>query len=85
MASIIIPAVPSESRAGRFGVYGGRYVPETLMVSGPTEVVPLLQSGNYLRFSDLPRNFRRRSTAVFRIIRGIEYSTTERVLDVCRE
>src|ERR1035438_494353 len=27
MASIIVPAVPSESRAGRFGVYGGREVP----------------------------------------------------------
>jgi tryptophan synthase beta chain len=33
MASIIFPAVPSESRAGRFGVYGGRYVPETLMAA----------------------------------------------------
>jgi tryptophan synthase beta chain len=33
MASIILPAVPSESRAGRFGVYGGRYVPETLMAA----------------------------------------------------
>ena len=33
MASITIPAVPSESRAGRFGVYGGRYVPETLMAA----------------------------------------------------
>jgi tryptophan synthase beta chain len=31
MASIIIPANPSESRAGRFGIYGGRYVPETLV------------------------------------------------------
>jgi tryptophan synthase beta chain len=31
MASIILPAIPSESRPGRFGVYGGRYVPETLM------------------------------------------------------
>jgi tryptophan synthase beta chain len=31
MASITIPAVPSESRAGRFGIYGGRYVPETLV------------------------------------------------------
>ncbi|MGD0155022.1 MAG: hypothetical protein ABSB50_02915 [Terracidiphilus sp.] len=28
MASIILPANPSEPRAGRFGVYGGRYVPE---------------------------------------------------------
>ena len=33
MVSIILPAVPSESRAGRFGVYGGRYVPETLMAA----------------------------------------------------
>ena len=33
MASIILPAVPSESPAGRFGVYGGRYVPETLMAA----------------------------------------------------
>jgi tryptophan synthase beta chain len=33
MASIIIPSVPSESKAGRFGVYGGRYVPETLMAA----------------------------------------------------
>jgi tryptophan synthase beta chain len=33
MASIILPAVPSESRPGRFGVYGGRYVPETLVAA----------------------------------------------------
>ncbi len=33
MASIILPATPSESRPGRFGVYGGRYVPETLMAA----------------------------------------------------
>jgi len=33
MASITFPAVPSESRAGRFGVYGGRYVPETLVAA----------------------------------------------------
>ena len=33
MASIILPAVPSESRPGRFGIYGGRYVPETLMAA----------------------------------------------------
>jgi tryptophan synthase beta chain len=33
MASIILPASPSEPRAGRFGVYGGRYVPETLMAA----------------------------------------------------
>jgi len=33
MASIILPSLPSESRPGRFGVYGGRYVPETLMAA----------------------------------------------------
>src|SRR3974390_2875799 len=33
MASIILPASPSESRPGRFGIYGGRYVPETLMAA----------------------------------------------------
>ncbi|MGA2887196.1 MAG: tryptophan synthase subunit beta [Terracidiphilus sp.] len=33
MASIILPSVPSESRPGRFGVYGGRYVPETLVAA----------------------------------------------------
>ena len=33
MASVILPSVPSESGPGRFGVYGGRYVPETLMAA----------------------------------------------------
>src|ERR1039458_5307348 len=33
MATIIVPANPSVSRAGRFGVYGGRYVPETLVAA----------------------------------------------------
>src|SRR6202451_2911057 len=33
MASIIVPANPSESRPGRVGVYGGRYVPETLVAA----------------------------------------------------
>jgi len=33
MASITLPSVPSESRPGRFGIYGGRYVPETLMAA----------------------------------------------------
>jgi len=33
MASIVLPANPSESRPGRFGVYGGRYVPETLVAA----------------------------------------------------
>ncbi len=33
MSSVILPSAPSESRPGRFGVYGGRYVPETLMAA----------------------------------------------------
>jgi tryptophan synthase beta chain len=33
MASVILPSAPSESRSGRFGIYGGRYVPETLMAA----------------------------------------------------
>src|SRR6201996_6946466 len=33
MASVILPTTASESRPGRFGVYGGRYVPETLMAA----------------------------------------------------
>ncbi len=33
MASVILPSVPSEARPGRFGIYGGRYVPETLMAA----------------------------------------------------
>ena len=33
MASVILPSAPTESRPGRFGIYGGRYVPETLMAA----------------------------------------------------
>jgi tryptophan synthase beta chain len=33
MASVNLPTAPSESRPGRFGIYGGRYVPETLMAA----------------------------------------------------
>jgi tryptophan synthase beta chain len=33
MPSIILPSAPSESRPGRFGIYGGRYVPETLVAA----------------------------------------------------
>jgi tryptophan synthase beta chain len=32
-SSIVSPSLPSESRPGRFGVYGGRYVPETLVAA----------------------------------------------------
>jgi tryptophan synthase beta chain len=33
MASVTLPSIPSESRPGRFGIYGGRYVPETLVAA----------------------------------------------------
>jgi len=33
MASIILPSGQAEARAGRFGIYGGRYVPETLVAA----------------------------------------------------
>ena len=33
MASVIHPSATSESQPGRFGIYGGRYVPETLMAA----------------------------------------------------
>jgi tryptophan synthase beta chain len=33
MASVIVPSSLSEARPGRFGIYGGRYVPETLMAA----------------------------------------------------
>ncbi|MGC9159240.1 MAG: tryptophan synthase subunit beta [Terracidiphilus sp.] len=33
MAPILSSTVPSEARPGRFGVYGGRYVPETLVAA----------------------------------------------------
>jgi len=33
MATATLPPVPSETRPGRFGAYGGRYVPETLMAA----------------------------------------------------
>jgi tryptophan synthase beta chain len=33
MSSVVLPASPSKSRPGRFGAYGGRYVPEMLMAA----------------------------------------------------
>jgi len=69
MASVIFPAVPSESRAGRFGVYGGRYVPETLMAA----LVELEQEYEKARadaafqaeLTDLLNNFAGRPTALY--------------------
>jgi len=33
MASVLFPSTQTESKPGRFGAYGGRYVPETLMAA----------------------------------------------------
>src|SRR5271155_5348074 len=33
MASAVLPSSSTETRPGRFGAYGGRYVPETLMAA----------------------------------------------------
>ena len=69
MASIIIPSVPSESRVGRFGVYGGRYVPETLMAA----LVELEREYDLARadaafqaeLSDLLKNYAGRPTPLY--------------------
>jgi tryptophan synthase beta chain len=69
MASIVLPAVPSESRAGRFGVYGGRYVPETLMAA----LVELEQEYDRAKadaafqaeLADLLHNYAGRPTALY--------------------
>jgi tryptophan synthase beta chain len=69
MASIILPAVPSESRPGRFGVYGGRYVPETLMAA----LVELEREYNIARndaafqaeLADLLKNYAGRPTPLY--------------------
>ena len=69
MASIILPSVPSESRAGRFGVYGGRYVPETLMAA----LVELEREYDLARadaafqveLSDLLKNYAGRPTPLY--------------------
>jgi tryptophan synthase beta chain len=66
MASVILPSVPSESRPGRFGVYGGRYVPETLVAAldelereyGAAKADPAFQA----ELADLLHNYAGRPT-----------------------
>jgi tryptophan synthase beta chain len=68
MASIILPSVPSESRPGRFGVYGGRYVPETLVAAldeleheyAAAKADPAFQA----ELADLLKNYAGRPTAL---------------------
>ena len=69
MASIVLPATPSESRSGRFGVYGGRYVPETLMAA-LTELereydLARADAAFQAELSDLLHNYAGRPTALY--------------------
>ena len=69
MASVIIPSNPSQPTAGRFGVYGGRYVPETLMAAlteleqeyERAKADPAFQA----ELDDLLHNFAGRPTALY--------------------
>jgi tryptophan synthase beta chain len=69
MASVILPSVPSESRPGRFGIYGGRYVPETLMAAlveleheyGVAKADPAFQA----ELADLLHNYAGRPTPLY--------------------
>ena len=69
MASVILPSVPSESRPGRFGVYGGRYVPETLVAAlveleqeyEKAKVAPAFQA----ELADLLHNYAGRPTPLY--------------------
>src|SRR6202161_979318 len=69
MASIIVPANPSESRAGRFGVYGGRYVPETLVAAlgelGRAYAVAKADPAFQAELADLLHNYAGRPTPLY--------------------
>jgi tryptophan synthase beta chain len=68
-ATIVNPAGPVKSAAGRFGVYGGRYVPETLMAAleelehayDESKVDPTFQA----ELDDLLRNYCGRPTPLY--------------------
>jgi tryptophan synthase beta chain len=68
-AAIVNPAGPVKSVAGRFGVYGGRYVPETLMAAleelehayGEAQTDPAFQA----ELDDLLRNYCGRPTPLY--------------------
>ncbi len=69
MASVILPAAPSESRPGRFGVYGGRYVPETLMAAllelEQAYAEAMADREYQAELDDLLKNFAGRPTPLF--------------------
>ncbi len=68
-AAMVSPAGPAKSVAGRFGVYGGRYVPETLMAAleelehsyGQAKEDPAFQA----ELDDLLRNYCGRPTPLY--------------------
>ncbi len=68
-AAMVNPAGPVKSAAGRFGVYGGRYVPETLMAAleelehayGEAQKDPAFQA----ELDDLLRNYCGRPTPLY--------------------
>jgi tryptophan synthase beta chain len=69
MASIIAPSIPSQPSAGRFGLYGGRYVPETLMAALQeleTEYERAKADATFqAELDDLLHNFAGRPTALY--------------------
>jgi tryptophan synthase beta chain len=69
MASVISPSIPSSPSAGRFGIYGGRYVPETLMAA-LTELEQEYERAKadatfQAELDDLLHNFAGRPTALY--------------------
>jgi tryptophan synthase beta chain len=68
-ASIVSPAGPVRSVAGRFGVYGGRYVPETLMAAleelEAAYAVAQVDAAFQAELSDLLHNYCGRPTPLY--------------------
>jgi tryptophan synthase beta chain len=68
-AAMVNPAGPVKSAAGRFGVYGGRYVPETLMAAlEELEAAYALAKGDaafQAELSDLLHNYCGRPTPLY--------------------
>ncbi|WP_263367019.1 tryptophan synthase subunit beta [Edaphobacter bradus] len=69
MAAMVNPAGPVTSAAGRFGVYGGRYVPETLMAALEELEAAYAQAKEDVAFQaeldDLLRNYCGRPTPLY--------------------
>jgi len=69
MASVILPSIPSESRPGRFGIYGGRYVPETLVAAldelEREYAIAKADAAFQAELADLLHNYAGRPTALY--------------------